>query len=342
MHLLVIRTSAMGDVALTAPVISAFRKHYPDVRITFLTRKSFVPFFNSIKNINFFCPDFQGRHHGFYGILKLFRDLNRMEKFDYIIDLHDVLRSRLICFLFSLKGISVFRIDKERNEKKKITKDKSRKQLKHSVDRYFDVFERAGFKIVPEKGPWIIPSPEALEKISGIPDGHAELNIGVAPYAKHKLKVWPEDYMVKLLSLIGEKHRSRFFLFGGAEELERLKAFEERVHDTVLVSGRMTLEEEIALMSRLSFIITMDSSNMHMAALAGTRVISIWGGTDPITGFGAWQQADNQALRIEYDVLTCRPCTVFGKGECFRGDFACMIWLTPEKVFEKLINLKII
>lgn len=89
-------------------------------------------------------------------------------------------------------------------------------------------------------------------------------------------------------------------------------------------------------------MISMDSSNMHMAALSGTKVISIWGGTDPLTGFGAWQQPDEYSIRIPVEELTCRPCTVYGKGTCRRGDFACMEWLTPEMVFEKLVNLKMI
>ena len=114
------------------------------------------------------------------------------------------------------------------------------------------------------------------------------------------------------------------------------------VKDSFNTAGKMTLEEELALMSRLDFMIAMDSSNMHMAALVGTKVISIWGGTDPLTGFGAWEQPDDYAVRIAVEELTCRPCTVFGKGKCRRGDFACMMWLSPEKVYEKLVNLKIL
>jgi ADP-heptose:LPS heptosyltransferase len=109
-----------------------------------------------------------------------------------------------------------------------------------------------------------------------------------------------------------------------------------------VVSGRHNLGEELALMTRLNLMISMDSSNMHMAALCGVKVVSIWGGTDPLTGFGAWQQRDEYAIRIPVEELTCRPCTVYGKGGCRRGDFACMMWLTPEKVYEKLISLKIL
>ena len=92
-------------------------------------------------------------------------------------------------------------------------------------------------------------------------------------------------------------------------------------------------------MSKLDFMIAMDSSNMHMAALVGIKVISVWGGTDPLSGFGAWMQPENYSIRISATELTCRPCTTFGKGECRRGDFACMNWITPEIVFEKIEKL---
>ena len=299
-----------------------------------------LPMNGGIGDINFFILDFKGRHRGFPGILRLFRDLNRQGKYDYIIDLHDVLRSKIITFLFSLRGVPVLRIDKGRREKKGIIKGKRRDQLKHTVVRYIDVFEKAGFKIIPEKGPWIIPLVNSQAKTEDLID-NSELNIGIAPYAKHALKMWPEEYMIRLLALIGEQNKCRFFFFGGADELLRLKALQVKIKGSVLVSEKLNLEEEIALISRLSFMISMDSSNMHMAALTGTRVISIWGGTDPVTGFGAWQQHDEYAIRIPVKELSCRPCTVFGKGKCRRGDLACMNWLTPEKVFQMMINLRI-
>ena len=98
----------------------------------------------------------------------------------------------------------------------------------------------------------------------------------------------------------------------------------------------LTLDEELALMSRLDLMIAMDSSNMHMAALVGTKVISIWGGTDPLSGFRHGCNLIDFSIRIPVEELTCRPCTIYGKGECKRGDFACMNWLTPEMVFNKI------
>jgi ADP-heptose:LPS heptosyltransferase len=120
-----------------------------------------------------------------------------------------------------------------------------------------------------------------------------------------------------------------------------MKRFEEKVPGIINISGKLSLEGELELMSRLDLMIAMDSSNMHMAALCGIKVISIWGGTDPMAGFGPWMQPDNYAIRIPVEELECRPCTIYGKGET-RNGFACMKRLTPEKVFERMKFMKVI
>jgi ADP-heptose:LPS heptosyltransferase len=341
MHLLVIRTSAMGDVALITPVIEGMREQYPDVEMTIVTRKSFESFFYSISGIKLFFPDFKEKHKGLPGIFRMYRDLGK-EHIDCVIDLHDVLRSKILRQLFRLSGVPVFVINKGRNDKKDVINGKRRTGLKHSVLRYCDVFAEAGYPVIPVDPPCIKPTPEGLSEISGLQLNIMDLNIGVAPYAKHKLKIWPEENMKKLLEMISARHNVKIWLFGGYDELERLKNFRTQIPGSFLVTGNLSLAGELALMSKLNFMISMDSSNMHMAALAGTRVISIWGGTDPLTGFGAWKQPDNLAIRIPPEELTCRPCTIYGQGECRRGDLACMNWLTPEKVFDRLVNLKII
>jgi ADP-heptose:LPS heptosyltransferase len=341
MRLLVIRTSAMGDVALTTPVLSEMRKQYPDIEIIVLTREAFSPFFSSIDGLRLFFPDLKKKHKGIPGIIRLFRDINKLGRIDYVIDLHDVIRSKILRFIFRLYGVPVSVIDKGRGEKKSVIRGIIKTRLKHSVERYCDVFAGAGFPVTPKIGPWIIPPPRAISGAISLIGEHGRLNIGVAPYAKHKLKMWPEEYMIRLLELIAEKHKCSFWLFGGREESDRLSAFQAKVPGSSNLSGKLSLDEELAVMSKLDLMIAMDSSNMHMATLTGTKVISIWGGTDPVSGFGAWMQPVNYSISIPATDLTCRPCTTYGKGECRRGDLACMIWLKPEIVMQKTEDLKI-
>ncbi|MGD0756165.1 MAG: glycosyltransferase family 9 protein [Bacteroidales bacterium] len=339
MRLLVIRTSAMGDVALTTPVLRGMREQYPEVQLLFLTRPEFGPFFSSITGLDLFFPDLKKRHKGIYGLIRLFADIKRQSEINYVIDLHDVLRSKLLRLLFRISGVPVAVIDKGRQEKRLLISGKKKVQLKHSVERYCDVFAKAGFPLIPAKDKWIVPEPELISKTNILSGTRNGLNIGVAPYAKHKLKMWPEKNMVRLLELIAKNHKCRFWFFGGNEDSGKLFALQCRIAGSTSLVGKLSLSDELVFMNKLDLMITMDSSNMHMAALVGTKVISIWGGTDPLGGFGGWNQPDEFSIRIPVEELTCRPCTIFGKGECKRLDFACMNWLTPEMVYEKIEKL---
>jgi ADP-heptose:LPS heptosyltransferase len=148
--------------------------------------------------------------------------------------------------------------------------------------------------------------------------------------------------MISLLNMLSGENKTRYFLFGGPDESEKLDSFHSLVPGSVNMGGKLKLDEELALMSKLDLMIAMDSSNMHMAALVRTKVISIWGGTDPLSGFGAWMQPKEYSVRIPVEELTCRPCTTFGRGECRRGDFACMNWQTPELVLRKINTLGVL
>ncbi|HIE45592.1 MAG TPA: ADP-heptose--LPS heptosyltransferase RfaF, partial [Flavobacteriaceae bacterium] len=69
-HILVIRLSAMGDVAMLVPVLQVLKATYPEVKITVLSRKFLKPIFDfSITgiDINFYEVDTKNKHKGVKG-----------------------------------------------------------------------------------------------------------------------------------------------------------------------------------------------------------------------------------------------------------------------------------
>jgi len=342
MRIIVLRTSAMGDVALVAPVLNALKAQHPEVETILVTRKSFNPFFRQDKSLIIFNPDFQGRHKGLAGIYRLYKDLVAIGQVDHVIDIHNVLRSGILGFLFRMKGIPVSVMDKGRVEKRALVRGKSKKPLKHTVERYREVFASCGLEIIPGEEKQIFISSVAGEIASKVIGDHDVKNIGIAPFAKHNLKMWPSDNMVELTRLISRDFNVRFFLFGGRDEAEKIALITSKIPGAVNLCGKLNLDEELAVISKLDMMIAMDSSNMHMSALCGTKTVSIWGGTDPLAGFSAWRQPDEYSIRVPVTDLTCRPCTVFGKGRCKRGDFACMKWLSPGIVYHKIRELNIL
>src|SRR5690606_23029672 len=124
-HILVIRLSAMGDVAMTVPVIRAVVAQHPNVRITVVSRPFFKPFFNGIERVDFFGVDLKERHKGFTGLMRLYSDLKK-QNIDTVADLHNVLRSKIVRTFLKLSGTKVAFLNKGRGEKKALTREENK------------------------------------------------------------------------------------------------------------------------------------------------------------------------------------------------------------------------
>lgn len=161
--------------------------------------------------------------------------------------------------------------------------------------------------------------------------------VGLAPFAAHAGKIYPEEKMRDLIALLNQRHPSwRFFLFGGGgRERDLLTAWAEPFPKTQCVGTLLhSLDEELILMSRLDAMVSMDSANMHLASVVGTPVVSVWGATHPFAGFMGWGQPAENAIQVEG--LPCRPCSVYGNTPCLRGDFACMAGIAPERIVKRI------
>ena len=103
--------------------------------------------------------------------------------------------------------------------------------------------------------------------------------------------------------------------------MEVLSKWEKKIPNTTSLAGKLSLSDELNMISKLRVMISMDSANMHLASLVGTRVVSVWGNTSicRILGYG---QKEEDVVGVKD--LTCRPCSVFGDKECYRGDWACL------------------
>ena len=198
-HILVIRLSAMGDVAMTVPVIHTLRATYPDVKITILTRKFFEPIFSSIENVDIYYADVNGKHKGVIGLSKLSKELRGLG-ITVVADLHNVLRSNVLKKFFKARRIKVAQIDKGRSEKKALTREanKNFKQLKTTHQRYADVFETLGYPINLDKH--VYPKKASLTpEILELTQRTTKKWIGIAPFAQYESKVYPLELMVAVI-----------------------------------------------------------------------------------------------------------------------------------------------
>ena len=344
---LAVRLSAMGDVSLTVPAIKGVLEANPELEITLVTRKFFAPFFYNIPRLHLVHPELNGRHKGLTGLIRLYKELKKEGPFEKFIDLHGVIRTRIISFLFRISGTPCFSIDKGRREKKFLLKSKYIRALKHTTERYLDTFRDAGFKGQIGKVPYFNLTEEARQKAEEL-SGKNETNpsvvkIGLAPFAKLKPKIWGIQNFRELVQLINAEYNVEFYLFGGGEqEIGSLIEFKQYFPNVQLVAGKLHLSEELALIRNLDLMISMDSSNMHLAALSGIPTVSIWGGTHPAFGFSALGQPTEYHLQTPASSLKCRPCSVFGKKPCIYDTPKCMEMVKPVDVFNSLVRFNLL
>ncbi|MDR1645012.1 MAG: glycosyltransferase family 9 protein [Tannerellaceae bacterium] len=335
-NILVIRLSAIGDVAMTIPVIYSAARANPGDSFTVLTQIFLIPvFINRPPNVEITGINTFGSEKSLRGLLRFARAYATYD-FDIVIDLHRVLRTRIIDCLFRLRGKKVFSLDKARCERARLTrrKDKKLAPLRPVVERYADVFRASGLKYADSfhtlfdgKLP---PLPPSLP-------GKTGRWIGIAPFAKHRGKIYPAEQMQQVVDTLAQANDITLFLFGSkGTEQHILEAWSQRYPRTVNVAGRYSLDAELALISRLDLLLCMDSANMHFASLVGTTVVSIWGATHPCAGFYGYRQLPSNAIQSD---LPCRPCSIYGQKPCYRRDWACLTSLTPARIAGKIAEL---
>lgn len=336
-HLLIMRFSALGDVAMTVPVVYSLACQYPNLRITMLSKPFARPFFENLApNVGFMAADINNEYHGVRGLNSLYRRLTA-KNFTAIADFHSVLRSDYLRMRFNFDHYRVESIDKHRSGKSKLIAENNKelKQQPTSFQNYTDVLEKLGYpvklefkSIYPEGGNLRLLSDKIGEKRP------FQQWIGIAPFAAHKGKMYPLPLMKNVIRMLVNKHpSSRIFLFGGgSEEMIQLDAISAESKQIINASRLMNgLQQELILMSHLDVMVSMDSANMHLASLVNTPVVSIWGSTHPFAGFMGWNQSMDRAVQLD---MPCRPCSIYGNKPCLRGDWACMHNIKPEVVVE--------
>ncbi|MBC7555964.1 MAG: glycosyltransferase family 9 protein [Chryseobacterium sp.] len=319
-RILAYRFSAFGDIAMTVPVFRELLEQNPDLEIIMVTRKNFEDLFSDLPQVIFKGIDLED-YKGIRGMRRLSRELLKEFKFDYVADLHDVIRSKILDTFFANRNFKVFKIDKGKVEKENLTDiwNLNKMQLKTTFERYTDVFREMGFSVKL--------SNKYREKTS------EKKAVGFAPFAQHKGKMLPLEKSFEICKILAKTHR--IYLFGGgSEEKAILENWQTEIPNTENIAGKLSLDQELNLISTLQLMISMDSANMHLASLVGTRCVSVWGSTHPFAGFLGYGQSYEDVVQVED--LTCRPCSTFGDKECFRGDYACLNEFDIQKIIDKI------
>jgi ADP-heptose:LPS heptosyltransferase len=337
-HILVIRFSAMGDVAMTVPVLAALQQQHPDLRITMLTRTFFKPLFSDMPKVQVFEADLTGRHKGLLGLWRLYREVVQLD-IGAVADLHQVLRTTILKLYFSFSDIPFYQIDKGRKEKKALTAPKNKvfEPLKPTHQRYADVFERIGLPI--SLGNVSLRSAEPIpERAASILGPKVQKWIGIAPFAAFRGKAYPLEMMQEAIGLLSNTKKYKILLFGGGAVEKAKLDLVSQAGNCFNMAGQFSFTEELALISNLDLMVSMDSGNAHLAAIYGIPTVTLWGVTHPYAGFYPFGQTLSNALLADREQFPIVPTSVYGN-KMPKGYEKAIAGIKPQMIFEKVTDL---
>ena len=202
-------------------------------------------------------------------------------------------------------------------------------------DRHVETFEKLGFQInlntptFPEKA-------ILSEDIINITGKKQENWIGMAPFAQYESKVYPIDLIQQVIDELAKNNSNKILLFGGGtEEIKQLNQLKNNHENVLVLAGKTNLKEELAIISNLNIMLSMDSGNAHIAAMLGVKVISLWGATHPYAGFKPFNQPDAFCLTSDRAQFPLLPTSIYGNKKV-KGYDEVMRTILPSQVVEKI------
>ena len=318
MKILVLRFSSIGDIVLTTPVVRQLKTQLPGAQVHFATKSAY----RSLLEAN----PYVDKTHVLSGSLgELVREL-RAEQFDFIVDLHNNLRTRLI--RLQLPGVPGRAFDKLNFQKWLLVNFKVN-QLPpvHIVDRYRDAAAPLGIHDDGAGLDYFIPTGQEVDVAAALPTGFRPGEyVAVAIGAQHATKRLPVE---KLIDLVIKLAPRPVVLLGGPEdestghiiELAFQQPSSFAVSPLYNACGHFSLHQSASLVRQSAFVVSHDTGLMHIAAAFGKEIFSVWGNTVPQFGMYPYR---TPFQTLEVLGLACRPCSKIGFAKCPQGHFKCM------------------
>lgn len=233
--------------------------------------------------------------------------------FDYVVDLHNNVRSRSV--KRSLNLIS-FTVDKQNIAKWLLVRGWRKDPIAHIVDRYIESFAGAFGAVVPDAWPVLFEQAIAPHDL---PETYHVLAVGATHGGK--------QLTASLMQAIAAQCPVSLVLIGGPEDAERAEAL--TLPNAVSLVGQTSIAESAAILRGAQHVYAGDTGMMHLAAAMGVPVTSFWGCTRPNLGMAPWKAVNSSQIVSPEQALGSRPCSKLGN-RC-RHTPPCMV--TTERLF---------
>ena len=328
--ILVRSTNWIGDAVMTTPALRAIRESFPAARVTVLANPLVAPLFavhEAVDDVVIY--DRKGVHAGFRGKLRLAKVL-RARRYDLAILLQNAVDAALIAWLARIPRRMGYRTDGRGLLLTHGTPVDEKTRRLHHVEYYLAMLGRYGIATA-DKGLSLTTTREedgamaARLREAGI--GESDVLLGINPGASYgAAKRWYPDRFAAVADELARRWGGRVVVTGGPGEAAIAADIAAAMTSPCLVmAGKTSVRELMALIKRCDFFITNDSGPMHIAAAFGVPLVAVFGPTDHTTT-SPWS---DRTVIVRRDT-DCAPCLL---REC-PTDHRCMTAVTVEDVVE--------
>ena len=316
MKILVVQNKmGIGDMIIYLPFIDAISKKF-NTPVSILAKQSSraEQFLKDHKNIEKIITLEQGnklkgaKHQGFSGFINLVKDL-RKHNFDKIFIFNSSLRFYLIAKCVGIKDIHQYSLFTKKNQN---IVDAAKKFIKQNLN------------LTIESDPKILINDKSIQDVkSKFKINNDQKNIMLGIGGSGPTKRVPATTFIKLMRLISNTYRCRFFLATGKdkEEQEILNEILNTEFKEKCVSlDELTISETLPIIKNCDISICNDSSFSHLSSGLGIKTIVLMADTPLVYG--------NYSPRM-YPIIPDGEITVthdtLGKDK-----------INPDKIFDQL------
>jgi len=325
--ILVIRFSSIGDIVLTTPVVRCLKKQLKNIEIHYAVKSKFTCLLNNNPYIDKIYS-FKNHINEVIGVLK-------NENFDYIIDLHNNIRSNLLKFKLRKKSFTVSKLNIQKwllvNFKINLLPEV------HIVDRYIKTVEPLGVKYDGEGLDFFfsenVELPKTVSDFIFFHTAYYVFSIGGTYFTKK----CPTQKVIEICKSLS----APVILIGGEQDILEGEIIKAGVGaNCINTCEQMSIEQSALVMRDAEYVISNDTGMMHIATALKKHVVSLWGNTIPEFGMAPYLPSgfNPTPAIIEIKGLKCRPCTKLGFEKCPKNHFKCMNDISADEIYRVVSN----
>ncbi|WP_156032897.1 glycosyltransferase family 9 protein [Prevotella sp. 10(H)] len=344
---LIVRYHRIGDALIVLPLIAAVAAKYPDDTFTVLTNERFVTFKDVMPSNVILKPMISKKSKGIlrgltFSLKKRLFSLKMesfISSFDKIALLqYDVIEQKMYHkVLNSKRNIQIAITD----ENIFMSEDRILNKCNDGITMiglHKKTFSELGYiGINPTFNTDKIKNRNFTKLFSQLNINTEKKLIAISPFSREKTKIYPLDKIEKIISHFGNDDEYQVLIFGGGNKEKKVAdRWVEKYPSLRSLIDCISFDQETTILAKCNIALTMDSANLHLAALLNIPIVSVWGATTPENGYYLINPDKDFAIIKRLD---CQPCSIFGNKPCYNPKIYDCLDIEPELIIEKMKEL---